>query len=92
MPKTNMGKTEAQRIDDRYARLRRCIADQLSTTKHRERLTAAQMSKRLGMSHDTFAKLLNGEDVKVSTTTWLRILDMAYIVMKKRSDELEENR
>lgn len=92
MPRTNMGKTEAQRIEERYERLRDCIAGQLAKTKYRERLTAAQMAKRLGMAHDTFAKLMNGEDIKVTTTTWLRVLDMAGIVMKRRPDELEVDR
>ena len=74
--------TEAQRIEKRYERRRNGLAEHLAVTKHREKLNNEQMSKRIGINHGTYAKLMGGEDVKLSTTTWLRLMDMAGIDLK----------
>lgn len=87
MPKVFL--TEQQREEERYNRLRIAIGERIVRAKHREKLTLTQMSRRLGMAHDTVSKLMDGEDVKVSTTTWLRILDAAGISLTAIPDEIE---
>lgn len=87
MPKVFL--TEQQREEERYKRLRIAIGERIVRVKHREKLTLTQMSRRLGMAHDTVSKLMDGEDVKVSTTTWLRILDAAGISLTAIPDEIE---
>lgn len=87
MPKVFL--TEQQREADRYKRLRAAIAEQIAVIRHREKLTAAQMSKRIGINHVTYAKLMAGEDVKLPTTTWLRLMDIARISLTVVRDEIE---
>ena len=88
MPKAFL--TEQQREADRYKRLRAAIAERLAVIRHREKLTAAQMAKRIGINHGTYAKLMASEDVKLPTTTWLRLMDIAKISLTVTQDEIEE--
>lgn len=83
--------TEEQRNDQRYAKLRRCIADRLATVKSRERLSQEQLAKRVGMSRSTMSRMLAGEVVLIDTTTWLRVLDVAGLALADRhKDAIKE--
>lgn len=82
--------TEAQRTDERYRKLRHSIGDRVALCKHRERLKLVSMAKSLGMGHATLSKLMDGEDVLLSTTRFLQILDLAGLkIVEKRKDALE---
>ena len=79
--------TEQQRRDDRYRNLRRCIGDRLARTMHRHNLKVMATSAELEMGHVTFAKIMDGEDVKLSTTKWLQILDLAGLKLVDRQED-----
>lgn len=91
MPKVLL--TQAQRDADRYAKLRCCIGDRVATAKRREDLTLMQVAQGLSMGHTTVAKIMDGEDVSMSTTKFLQILDMAGLMLvDRRPDEIDANR
>lgn len=82
--------TEAQRTDERYRKLRHSIGDRVALARHREKLKLMDMAQRIGMGHTTLSKLMDGEDVLLSTTRFLQILDLAGLkIVEKRKDALE---
>lgn len=82
--------TEEQRTAKRYAMLRRDIGDRVALVRHREKIKLVPMAKGLGMGHTTLSKLMDGEDVLLTTTKFLQILDMAGLkIVEKRRDGLE---
>lgn len=91
-----MGKillTEAQRIEARYERIRHCIGDRVARTKHQKKLKLMEMANSLNMGHSTVAKIMDGEDVMLTTTKFLQILDVAGLMLvDKKKDELEAQR
>lgn len=90
MPRTNMGKTEAQRIEERYERLRKCIGDRVVVSMHRNRNTQEDICRNMAMGHNTVRKLTDGEDVTMTTTKFLQILDLAGLVLvDRKKDDLE---
>lgn len=86
MPKVFL--TEAQRRDARYQRIRRAMGDGLAVLKVRERLSNKALGHELGINHETVAKVLEGQDVKLSTKTLFQMFDMAGLEIKKKEANL----
>ena len=90
MPKVYL--SEQQRIEARYERIRKCIADRVVVYMHRNHHTRGSLASSLSMGHTTFEKLLSGEDVLMTTTRFIHLLDMAGLkIVPKQKDELEDN-
>lgn len=85
MPKVLL--TAEQRMEARHQKLRNMIADGLAKAKNREKMSNEIMAKKLGIGREAAGKLLGSEEVKVSSTAWFRIMDMAGVVMKERREE-----
>lgn len=91
MPKVFL--TEQQRLDARYDRIRKCIGDRVVLSMHRQYTTQQSLCKKLEMGHATVRKLIDGEDVTMTTTKFLQILDFAGLVLVDRmKDELGEKK
>lgn len=82
MPKVFL--TESQRIEQRYADLRDCLGGRLAASMKVNRMKVMETAAALGMSHSTLAKIMRGEDVRLDTTTWLKILDVAGLKLADR--------
>lgn len=88
MPKVYL--TEQQRIDARYEQIRKRIGDRIVISMHRNHHTQSNVYNHLAMGHSTFRKLLDGEDVTMTTTRFLQILDLAGLVLvDRKKDEME---
>ena len=91
MPKVYL--TEQQRLDARYEQIKKRIGDRLVLAMHRNRLTQTNVCNQLSMGHNTLSKLLDGEDVTMTTTRFLQILDMAGVALTdKKNDQQEVSR
>lgn len=87
MPKILL--TEQQRTNARYESLRHCIGDRVARTKHQRKLKLMDMASSFNMGHATLAKIMDGEDVTMTTTKFLQILDLAGLALvDKKKDEL----
>ncbi len=82
MPKVYL--TEDQRAQARRQRIRRQLGDGLAVAKNRIRGTNKSMAHDLGMNHETFAKLLAAEDVRLSIDNFLRLIDAAGMEVKQK--------
>lgn len=91
MPKVLL--TEDAKAADRYTRLRKCIGSRVADTKREQKLRLVEMASGLGMGHATVAKIMDGEDVALTTTKFLQILDVAGLMLVDRKvDEIHANR
>ena len=80
--------TEAQRRQQRYERRNRTLADGLAAYKSRNRLTNENLAEMTGIGKNTVTRLLSGEDVKMSTMTYWRLLEMAGLDLKQKEKEV----
>ena len=76
--------TEEQRIKAKNDAKRRMIGDGLAVFKAKNKLTNKQLGARLGFCNITIAKIVDGENVKVSLDQMWRLLDVAGIEIRKR--------
>lgn len=76
--------TEAQRVIERYEKLREYIGNRVEGNMRLNRLKIMETARGLGIGHETLTKIMGGEDVKLSTTTWLKILDLAGLKLDER--------
>lgn len=91
MPKTLL--TAEARAADRYAKLRKCIGTRVADAKREKKLRLMELANGLNMGHTTVAKIMDGEDVAMSTTKFLQILDLAGLMLVDRKvDEIHANR
>ena len=88
MPKVLL--TQNQKEEERYRRLRKSLGERLATAKHRQQISTEQLAKQLDVGRESVAKLLHGEDVKLTSTTWFRLMDLAGISLKAKPDEFEK--
>lgn len=75
-----MGKillTQAQKLEHRYAQLLKCIGQRVEMTMCSRGITQKDMAEEMCMSHTTIRKITDGEEVKISTTDFLKFLDLA---------------
>lgn len=85
-----MGKiflTQAQKLEHRYAELRKCIGQRVEMAMCSRDITQKTMAEEMHMSHTTIRKITDGEEVKISTTDFLRFLDMAGLKLVDRSKD-----
>lgn len=88
MPKVYL--TDEQRLEARYEQIRKRIGDRVALSMHRHHYTQSSVYKHLDMGHSTLTKLLEGEDVTMPITKFLKILDLADIALvDKKKDEQE---
>ena len=87
---TKMGMTAEQRRAERYQRLRDAIADGLSAAKRKGRYTQAELGKKLGVGHETVAKLLAAEPTKSTDDLLFQILDMSGLYLVRKRDLLDK--
>lgn len=78
--------TEDQRRNLWYEHRNQMLADGLDAYKHKNRLTNADLGRGLGLGTQTISKLLNGEEVKLSTNTFWQLLEMAGLAVKRRDE------
>lgn len=84
--------TESQKADARYRKLRHSIGDRVADTKRKKKLKLMELANGLNMGHTTVAKIMDGEDVTITTTKFLQILDMAGLMLVDRKvDEIAAN-
>jgi hypothetical protein len=69
--------TQAQKMEQRYADLRKCIGKRVQDSMDNAYLTQEKMAKAFSMGHTTIRKITDGEEVKISTTDFLKVLDFA---------------
>lgn len=75
-----MGKiflTQAQKLENRYAELRKCIGKRVEWAMDDRRLTQKALAEEMGHGHTTIKKICEGTDVMMTTTEFLRFLDVA---------------
>lgn len=73
-----------------YEHFRRMLADGLAVYKARLGRNNSEVGYRLGISHTTVARILNGEAVTTNTDTFLRIMGAAGLVVRKREEKFEK--
>lgn len=84
MPKTRP-LTQTQRQEERDAAKRRMIGDGLTIFKARNKLTNRQLAAEFGVGHEMVAKILDGEEVKLSMSNFWRLLDIAGLELTRRT-------
>lgn len=82
MPKICL--TEEQRRKARYERNQRALADGMAIVKNRTKATNKDMARELGINHETLAKILGAEDVRIGVLTLFRLLDVAGLEIKHK--------
>lgn len=85
MPKVLL--THEQRIADRNKKIRNIIADNLSVTKNRTRMTTVEIGAKTGIGRGSVSKILAGESVLVTVDSLIMLLDMAGLTIKKKVDD-----
>ena len=73
--------TNAQKQADRMRRQRGMVADGLAAWKNRKDMTNVTAGAFLGVGHETVAKLLKGQDVKMSYDTFLLLIEVAGLTL-----------
>lgn len=77
--------TEAQRQEKRDSAKRRMLGDGLTVFKARNKLTNKQLGAEFGVGHEMVAKIMDGEDVKLSMHNLWRLLDIAGLEITRRT-------
>lgn len=80
--------TEAQRVAKHYERIRECLGTRFNSAMHRQHLSQEGTAEYLGMNRATVKKILDGEDVQMSTTKFLQILDFAGLKLCDRTKDV----
>ena len=79
--------TEAQRAAKHYGRIRECIGTRFNSAMHKLHLSQDGTAEYMGMNRATVKKILDGEDVQMSTTKFLQILDFAGLKLVDRAED-----
>lgn len=79
--------TEAQRVAKHYDRIRECIGTRFNSAMHKRHLTQEGTAEYLGMNRSTVKKILDGENVQMSTTKFLQILDFSGLKLVDRAED-----
>ena len=89
MPKTRP-LTEAQRREQVYQERLKWMADGLAVYKNRNRLTNAEVASALSIGVNTVAKVLNADEVKLSTKDMLRLMFACGRTVGKKQEAVNE--
>ena len=84
MPRTYL--TQAQREAALIDRMRETLTDGILIQKAKERLTNEQIGNGLEIGERTISKIINGNDVKLSLTQTMRLLQFAGFQLKRRDN------
>jgi predicted transcriptional regulator len=79
--------TEDQRMKQRYADLRDCLGARLAASMKVNRMKVMETAGALQIGHSTLTKIMRGEEVRLDTTTWLKILDVAGLKLTDRKKD-----
>lgn len=82
MPKVFL--TQEQRLEERNRKMRMAIADGLCIAKQRGRLSMTDLGAQVGVSRNTMAKILAGEDAVLPVSSVLRLIDFAGLKLKEK--------
>lgn len=82
--------TEAQRIEKAYQDRLKWMADGLAIYKNRNHLTNAEVASTLSIGVNTVAKVLNAEEVKLSTKDMLRLMFACGLTVGKKQEATNE--
>ena len=85
MPKILL--TNKQRQEERVRRFINLIRDGLCVTRCRNHISLAELANAAGVSRNTMAKILDGGDVTLPVSTFVRLLDLAGVSLKRRVDD-----
>lgn len=85
MPKVLL--THEQKLEDRNKRMRIAVADGLCITKRRTKMNLTEMGAKTGVSRNTMAKILSGDDVTLTMSSLMRVIDMAGLTLKKKVED-----
>lgn len=86
MPKVLL--TQEQKLEDRNRKMRVAVADGLCVTKRRTGMNMEEMGAKVGVSRNTMSKILSGDDVILSMSCLIRVLDMAGLTLKRKADDV----
>ena len=79
--------SEAQRIEKAYQDRLKWMADGLAIYKNRNRMTNAEVASTLHIGVNTVAKVLNAEEIKLSTKDMLRLMFACGLTVGKKKEE-----
>ena len=79
--------TEAQRTEKAYQDRLKWMADGLAVYKNRNRMTNAEVASALSIGVNTVAKVLNADEVKLSTKDMLRLMFACGLTVDKKEEE-----
>ena len=82
--------TEAQRREQIYQERLKWMADGLAVYKNRNRLTNAEVASALSIGVNTVAKVLNADEVKLSTKDMLRLMFACGLTVGKKQEAVNE--
>lgn len=82
--------TEAQRIEKAYQDRLKWMADGLAVYKNRNRMTNAEVASALSIGVNTVAKVLNADEVKLSTKDMLRLMFACGLTVGKKQEAVNE--
>lgn len=82
--------TEAQRREQVYQERLKWMADGLAVYKNRNRLTNAEVASALSIGVNTVAKVLNADEVKLSTKDMLRLMFACGLTVGKKQEVTNE--
>lgn len=85
MPKVFL--TDAQKLDYRYERLRKCIGKRVEWAMSDRRLTQQALANEMHMGHETIRKITDGEEVRLNITDFLKFLDLAGLKLVDRTKD-----
>jgi transcriptional regulator with XRE-family HTH domain len=79
--------TNEQKLEARNAEMRHRIADGLCVTKNRTKMSMEEIAKKAGVGRMTVSHLLCGDDVEIKLSSLIRLLDLAGLVIRQRTEE-----
>lgn len=79
--------TMEQKMEARNLKLRRKMADGLAKAKNRGHMSMDDIAKKVGIGREAVSKVLGCEDVKLSYSAFLRLLDLAGLMLKEGGEE-----
>jgi hypothetical protein len=85
MPKVFL--TNEQKLEARNAEMRHRIAYGLCVTKNRTKMSMEEIAEQAGVGRMTVSHLLCGDDVEIKLSSLIRLLDLAGLVIRPRTEE-----
>ena len=82
--------TEAQRVERAYQERLKWMADGLAVYKNRNHMTNAEVASALHIGINTVAKVLNADEVKLSTKDMLRLMFACGLTVGKKQEVINE--